>query len=219
MFKNREDAGKQLGEALKKYQQSSPIVLGIPRGGIEVGYYVARHLSGDFAPVIVRKLGYPRQPEAAFGAMAEDGSLYLDPWSNKHLSKEIIERVVRKEKEEIKRRIGIYRDGKPLPNLKDRVVLLVDDGIATGSTVFAALEMCVKKEPRKLIVAAPVSGTDRLQKLGNNADEVIILDVKEDFYAVSQGYEEFSNLTDREVLYFLDLWKGESTKKKQVKQT
>ncbi|WP_138429848.1 phosphoribosyltransferase [Fodinibius saliphilus] len=207
MFIDRKDAGNKLGQALEKYQHVHPLVLGIPRGGVEVGYYVAIHLKCDFDVVIVRKLGYPCGPEAAFGAIAEDGSLYLNPWSNKYLNKEIIEQVVKKERQEIRRRINEYRKKMSLPDLADRVVILVDDGIATGSTIFAALSMCQKQEPKKLVVAAPVSGTDRLMRLEDEADEVIILDQREKFFAVSEGYQRFTKLTDNEVIHFMELWR------------
>jgi len=206
MFANREDAGNKLGKTLKKFKPEKPLILGIPRGGIEVGYYAALQLNSDFDAIIVRKLGYPQQPEAAFGALAEDGSLYLDPWSDKYLNKEIIENVITKEKREIERRIKKYRGGKDLPSLNDRVVILVDDGIATGATVFAAIAMCRKQAPRQLVVAAPVSGVSRLSKLEEEVDEVIIPQKKEQFYAVSQEYREFSNLSDQEVMHFMNLW-------------
>jgi len=175
MFQNREDAGNQLGSALDKYQPDRPLLLGIPRGGVEVGYYAALHLDCAFNVIIVRKLGHPEQPEAAFGALAEDGSLYLDPWSNKYLTKEIIEKVIKREKKEIQRRIKAYRRGQPLPDLTDRVVILLDDGIATGATIFAAIEMCRKEEPKRIVVAAAVSGYSQLRKLEAKADEVVIL--------------------------------------------
>ncbi len=179
--------------------------MGIPRGGIEVGYYAAQHLKCDFDAIVVRKLGYPFQPEAAFGALAEDGSLYLDPWSNKYLTKELIETVVSKEEKEIKRRIETYRNGEELPDLTDRIVILVDDGIATGATVFAAIEACRKEEPQWLVVAAPVASTHIASKLERKTDEIIILEQRRKFFAVSEAYEEFTNLSDKEVVYFMDL--------------
>jgi len=207
MFVNRKDAGEQLGKALEKYKSMDTVILGIPRGGIEVGYYVALHLDGDFNTLIVRKLGYPQQPEAAFGAVAEDGSLYLDPWSNQYLNKEIIEHVISNEKEEIQRQIKTYRQDKILPDLSGRVVILVDDGIASGATLFAAIKMCRKQNLQKLIVAAPVSGVSKLSKLEDKADELIILEKRKKFFAVSEGYVEFANLNDKQVQYFLDQWK------------
>lgn len=213
MFQNREDAGNKLGIALKEFKLDKPLVLGIPRGGVEVGFYVALELDCDFDVIMVRKLGHPQQPEAAFGALAEDGSLYLDPWSNKYLTKETIEKVISREEKEIKRRIDTYRKGKALPKFNDRVVILIDDGIATGSTIFAAIDMCRKREPRQIVVAAPVSGHSHLQKLAAKVDEVVILDKREQFFAVSQGYVDFVNLSDEEVMHFMKLWRKKAGKK------
>lgn len=207
MFRNRENAANKLGIALEKFLEHKPLVLGIPRGGIEIGYHVARHLNCDFNAIIVRKLGYPQQPEAAFGTLAEDGSLYFDPWSNKYLTKEIIEKVIKREKKEIKRRVDAYRNGKELPDLEHRVVILVDDGIATGATVFAAINMCRNKKAKEIVVAVPVSGVHQITKLQALADEVIILEVNDHFFAVSQGYQEFVNLSDREVTHLMDMWR------------
>lgn len=213
MFLNRKDAGEKLGEAIKKYESLHPILLGIPRGGVEIGYYAALELDCDFDTIVVRKLGHPQQPEAAFGAIAEDGSLYLDPWSDKHLSKKTIEEIVEKEKKEIERRIHQYRKGRKLKNLEDRVVILLDDGIATGATIFAAISMCRKQQPKKLIVAAPISGKQKLSKLEEKVDELIILEKRERFFAVSEGYRDFTNLDDKEVLHYLTLWEQDTAKK------
>jgi predicted phosphoribosyltransferase len=210
MFVDREDAGIQLGEALQKFEPEHPLLLGIARGGVEIGYYAALQLDCDFDVLIVRKMGYPQQPEAAFGAIAEDGSIYVDPSSDKYINKEIIERVQKKEKEEIKRRIEEYRQGRQLPDMENRVVIIVDDGIATGATLFAAIEMCHKKNPKQLIVAAPVSGKSRLSKLEEKLDELIVLEKRDRFFAVSEGYQKFSNLADDEVHHYLNLWKKAS---------
>lgn len=206
MFEDRKEAGIALGEALQKYQSLKPVVLAIPRGGVVVGYYVARALECDFDVIITRKLGYPEQPEAGFGAIAEDGSLYLDPWSNRYISRDIIIRVQARESMEIKRRIHAYRKDRDLPVLEGRVVILVDDGIATGATVMAAIRMCRKKNPEKIVVAAPVSAIKRISKLEAEADEVIILFKSPQLTAVSQGYRHFTNLTDEEVIPYLNKW-------------
>lgn len=218
MFVNREDAGNKLGEALKEFKSQNPLVLGIPRGGVEIGYYVALALDCDFDVIVVRKLGHPQQPEAAFGALAEDGSLYLDPWSNKYIPKETMEKVIGREEKEIERRVDTYRKGNSLPDFEDRVVILVDDGIATGSTVFAAINMCKKMKPKKLVVAAPVSGRSQLTKLAGRVDEVVILDKERAFSAVSQGYTNFSNLSDSEVIHFMSRWRKKINKKVSSQQ-
>ena len=213
MFLNREDAGNKLAKALKEYKLKHPLVLGIPRGGVEVGYHVAIELNIDFDIIVIRKLGHPQQPEAAFGALAEDGSLYLDPWSKKYLTKDMIENVIAREKKEIRRRIKTYREGEEMPDFKDRTINLVDDGIATGSTVFAAINMCRKLNPRKLIVAAPVSARSQVSKLAVKVDEVVVLDKKRNLMAVSQAYKNFANLSDNEVTHFMDQWRQKTGKK------
>lgn len=203
MFEDRKDAGILLGKSLKKYQCEHPIVIGIPRGGIETAFYVAEELNAELVPVISKKLGYPLNPEFAIGALAEDGSYYLSPWVNSEISSWELEEIKNKASEEIKRRVQLLRKGKPIPQLNDRTVIVVDDGIATGSTLFATLELCKKQNPKKLIVAAPISGKEAELQLKKMVDEVLILEIPEDFRAVSQGYQRFSNLTDEETMGFL----------------
>ncbi|MDX1585613.1 MAG: phosphoribosyltransferase family protein [Balneolaceae bacterium] len=203
MFENRQDAGRQLAEALKRYRDDNPVILAIPRGGIIPGVIAALKLEAEFSVIITRKLGLPSHPESAFGALAEDKSLYLDPMVREVLSKELIEKVIVREEKEIRRRIQLYRNGDPLPVLTGRTVILVDDGIVTGSTVMVAIELCKKQKAKKIVVAAPVSGKPILEKLKTKADEVVILDVPEEYYAVSQAYRKFSNLSDNEVLRWL----------------
>lgn len=199
MFLNRKDAGKKLAKALLGYKSKNPVVLAIPRGGVVVGSEVANTLDCEFSVIIARKLGYLRNPEAAFGAIAEDRSLVLQPLSTKRLSKMEIETVVKIEEEEVERRKKAYRGNKKLPSLANRVVILVDDGIATGSTLMAAIEMCQKQNPEKLVVAAPVSSDGMKRKLIQKADDVVILETPNDFRAVSQVYESFGQVSDKEV--------------------
>jgi predicted phosphoribosyltransferase len=206
MFIDREDAGNKLGEALGNHHFEDPLLLAIPRGGIEVGYYAAKNLNCDFDVVVARKLGYPQHPEAAFGAVAEDGSLYLNPYANHYLNKEIIQEVLQQQRKEVVRQISVFRKDIPLPELKGRTVIVVDDGIASGSTIFAALLMCQKRHPMKLVVAAPVSGVDILPTLKDKADAVVILEQRERYIAVSEAYLHFSNLTDRQVHVYIDMW-------------
>lgn len=213
MFIDRKDAGQQLGQALQKYETAHPILVGIPRGGVKVGYYAALKLNCDFDVIVVRKLGYPRQPEAAFGAIAEDGSLYLDPWSNRYLSKQIIEDVIEMEQIEIERRIQKFRNGQPLVDISNRVVILVDDGIASGSTAFAAINMCKKREPKKLIFAAPIASQNKALTLKAKVDEIVILEEWNELLAVSQAYEKFSNLSDKQVQHYLGRWQEEKGEK------
>ena len=209
MFTDRKDAALKLAKALEKYKDKNAVVLGIPRGGAETAYYVALHLNAEFSLLVSRKLGHPANPEYAFGAIAEDGSIYLNPSSSGQLSGETIQEVVDEQKKEITRRITILRQGKPLPELKGRIVILVDDGIATGATLFAAIEMCKKRNAGKLIVAAPVSGYEMEEELADKADEVVILEKPDDYFAVSQAYLSFYNLTDEDALKFMQRWEKE----------
>jgi putative phosphoribosyl transferase len=203
MFIDRKDAGISLGKALSKYKKDKPLVIGIPRGGIETAFYVAQELGAEMIPVVSRKLGYLDNPEVAMGAISEDGSYYLSDLAKSSVSPEELKIVLEKEKEELKRRVLFLRNAEPLPSFKDRVLLLVDDGIATGATLFSTLELCRKQNPKKLIVAAPISGTEAVNRLNQLADEVIILMQPEDFRSVSQGYHDFSNLSDEETLSFI----------------
>lgn len=208
MFKNRNEAGRYLGMELENYRTQNPVVLAIPRGGVEVGAEVASFLECEFTVIIARKLGYLLNPEAAFGAIAEDGSLFLYPHARGKITKEEMHAVMAAEKSEISRRIKVYREGRKIMPLRNRVVIIVDDGIATGSTLFAAIEMCKKQNPEKIVVAAPVCGREMIRTLSPKVDDVIILDVPEPYYGVSQVYEDFEALSDNEVIRILKKWKS-----------
>jgi predicted phosphoribosyltransferase len=216
MFRNRKEAGYLLGKALEKYKTEKPIVLTIPRGGVETGYCVASHLNCELSVIIARKLGYPEQPEAAFGAVAEDGSLYLNPWIKRRLSREDIILVRNREESVVERRVKLYRKGEPLPNLKNRPVILVDDGIATGATLLACIEACRKRQPDKIVVAAPVAGKNMKDRFITRADDVVILSTPENFYAVSQAYEHFESVSDEESIRLLNMRKSMNDFKDQL---
>jgi putative phosphoribosyl transferase len=213
MFADRKDAALKLAKALEKYKGTNALVLGIPRGGAETAFYVAIHLDAELSILISRKLGHPDNPEYAFGAIAEDGSIYLSPHAKLELSDETINAVVEDQKKEIERRIKILRQGKPLPQLKGRTVIIVDDGIATGATIFAAIEMCKKQQAGKIVVAAPVSAQDTQEKLAQKADEVVILELPDYYHAVSQVYETFNQLSDKDALDFMEKWEKEKRAK------
>jgi len=209
MFRDRKDASIQLGLALENYKSKNPLVLGIPRGGAETAYYVAKHLDAEMSLVVTRKLGHPGNPEYAIGALAEDGSLYLSPEAEIHFSQETIDDLKRDQEKEIKRRIQEFRQGNPLPELKNRTVIIVDDGIATGATLFATIMLCKNKKAGKLVVAAPVSGEDMSRKLRDLVDDVVILETPYQYRAVSQAYQNFFNLSDEEAISFMEKWKNE----------
>jgi putative phosphoribosyl transferase len=209
MFKDRKDAGIKLGHALEKYCNMNVLVLGIPRGGVETAYYVARHLNAELSVVITRKLGYPTNPETAFGAIAEDGSVYISEFAKSDLSKAEMNEVFRQQKEEIKQRIKKLRRGRPITDIRGRTVIIVDDGIATGATLIATIDLCKKRMPAKIIVAAPVADEHIRSVLLKMVDEVVILETPLFYSAVSQGYEIFNNLTDEEAFLFIESWEKE----------
>jgi len=209
MFTDRKEGGEKLGKALEKYRFHNPLVLGIVRGGVETAYYVAKHLNADFSFVVTRKLGYPINPEVAFGSLAEDGSYFMFEHAEKNISPETIQAVVEREKREIAR-LKILIKGQPLPNMIGRTVIIVDDGIATGATVFATINLCKNHKAARIIVATPVAGSKMEKILLSKVDEAIILYTPPFYHAVSQGYSSFHNLTDEAVLEILNKWETET---------
>lgn len=199
MFKDRKDAGQRLATALEAYNRCGGIVLGIPRGGVEVGYYVARHLELPLSMVVVRKLPFPDNPEAGFGALAEDGSVYYQEGIAGLIPAALSARILKEQQREVERRIQSLRDGKPLPEIAGKTVLVVDDGVAMGSTMQAAILLCRHQHAAKVIAAAPVAGPSALRELKKTADETVILDVPPDFRAVAQVYQRWYDVTDEEV--------------------
>ena len=203
MFKDRKDAGQKLAEALQTYKEQDPLVFAIPRGGVELGYEVSKVLDADFSLLICRKLPFPFNPESGFGAMAEDGSLYINELAAASVSHKEIEQIIAQQRLEIKRRIQTLRGGRPLPSIKGRSVILVDDGIAMGSTMHVAVELCRKEGAKRIIVAVPVASRQAIEKFSQIADEVVVLESPINFYAVAQVYENWYDVSDEEVLDFL----------------
>ncbi len=203
MFKDRKDAGQKLAVALQIYRKDDPLVFAIPRGGVELGYEVSKALNADFSLLICRKLPYPFNTESGFGAMAEDGSLYINELAAASVSSKDIEQIITQQSLEIKRRIQTLRRGRPLPLIKGRTVILVDDGIAMGSTMHVAVELCRKKGAGKIIVAVPVASRQAIQKFSQMADEVVVLESPINFHAVAQVYENWYDVSDEEVLAFV----------------
>lgn len=203
-FVDRKDAGTELGKLLEEeYKGQDVVVLGVPRGGVEVAYYVAKRLQADLSVIVSKKLPYPGQEELAFGAVAEDGSVYLTYLASR-LARSTVDRIIAQQLEESRRRKQEYRGEKELPDLKGRTVIIVDDGIATGSTIVPALKMCKAAGASKVVVAAPVAGERYASEIDDLADEVKIVETPPDFYAVGQVYEDFHGLTDQEVMDLLN---------------
>ena len=200
MFKNRKEAGVKLALALEKYKGKDVTVIALPKGGIEIAFEVAKYLNAEFSIIIVRKLPFPDNPEAGFGAVAEDGSIYINRQSSWYLSEKEINDIISDQKNEIKRRILILRKGKPLPNLTGKTVILIDDGIAGGSTIRAAIMLCKKQQVKKIIAAVPVAGREVALQMSKLADETVVLEMPYNFHAVAQVYENWYDVSDEEVL-------------------
>ena len=214
MFKNRKDAGEKLARALEKYREEHPVVLAIPRGGVEVGLQVSKRLGTDFCLVIARKLPFPDNPEAGFGAVAENGSTVIIENAGYWLAGETFERIKKEQIAEIERRINALRGGKPLPDIAGRTVILVDDGIAMGSTMRAAIELCRNKKAKKIVVAVPVAGKEIADVIAKEADEIVVLETPASFRAVAQVYENWYDVSDEEVLDLL----RERIREKEMKE-
>jgi len=201
-FPNRAEAGRLLGLKLSKYAgRDDVIVLGLPRGGVPVAYEVARALRAPLDVFIVRKLGVPGFEELAAGAIASGGVRVLNEDVLRALpnADEIIESVTARETAELERREKSYRDGRPAPELRDRVVILVDDGLATGATMRAAVAALRQGGVAKIVVAAPVGAPDTCREFEHEVDEIVCAIAPEYFQAVGQYYEDFSQTSDEEV--------------------
>jgi putative phosphoribosyl transferase len=201
-FSNRTEAGRLLAEKLVKYaDRTDVIVLGLPRGGVPVAYEVAKRLGVPLDVFIVRKLGVPGFEELAVGAIASGGVRVLNEDVLRALpnADETIESITARETAELERREQSYRDGRPAPELRDRIVILIDDGLATGATMRAAVKALRQRGAAKIVVAVPVGPPDTCREFEDQADEVICTSVPEFFQAVGQYYEDFSQTSDDEV--------------------
>lgn len=204
IFIDRRDAGIELGKILdKKYKNRNALVLGIPRGGVVIAHELAKRLNGELSVIITKKLPHPLQEELAIGSAAEDGSLYLTSLG-KRINRNSVQSILVTQEKEIQRRIRRFRRGRPLPDMKNRIVILADDGIATGSTIVPAIQLCKRRKAAMVLVAAPVAGKQSVPDLDKLADEIVIAEQPETFSAVGQVYEDFHHLTDEEVIELLD---------------
>ncbi len=206
MFINRTDAGVRLAEKLSKYMdREGVLVLALPRGGVAVGFELARRLNARLDVLIVRKIGVPSQPELAAGAVSETGTVHLNRDVilavgdlNAYLNEEIA-----RQREEISRRILLYRGGAPIKELTGKTIILVDDGVATGATMKAAIETMKKERITKLVAAVPVAPLRTAEELRHMADEFVCIETPEYFMAVGKHYLDFDQVTDEEVVKLL----------------
>ncbi|MDT8385583.1 MAG: phosphoribosyltransferase [Gammaproteobacteria bacterium] len=195
-------AGQALAKALLSYRDKpSVVVLALPRGGVPVAYEIARRLHSQLDLMLVRKLGSPGQRELAMGAIASGGIRVLNEniVSQLNVSKEMVERITAEEQSELERRETAYRGDGPRPDIKGKSIILVDDGVATGATMRAAIAALRQQNPTEIIVAVPVAPMDTLEILQMEADEVICLATPEPFIAIGRWYEDFGQVSDDEV--------------------
>ncbi len=205
-FRNRTDAGRRLAERLVAYANRPHIlVLGLPRGGVPVGFEVARALGAPLDVFLVRKLGVPGYEELAMGAVATGGGRVLNDEIVRGLgiSEHEIDAVVARELQEVARRERLYRGDRPPPDVGGQTVILVDDGLATGATMRAAIEALRRKQPARIVVAVPTASPDTCEALKAEADDVICAMTPEPFFAVGHWYDDFAQTTDDEVRDFL----------------
>lgn len=205
MFTNREQAAELLVKKLREYQGKDLLVLAIPRGAVAMGKIIAQALSAPFDIIVVRKIGAPFNPELAIGAVAPANTVY---WDEKlcrrlHVDKEMRNEKLKSKNEERKEREKLLRGNKAYPVMKNKTVIVVDDGVATGATSIAAAKFIKKKKAKKVILATPVIATDTLPKVKRYFDEVVYLEASGEFHAVGQFYEEFEQVSDEKVLDLL----------------
>jgi predicted phosphoribosyltransferase len=207
VFRDRQDAGIQLAARLLRYAgDPTVVVLGLPRGGVPVAYQVARRLDAPLDIFVVRKLGVPGHRELAMGAIATGGVRVLNPEvvTALRINEPVIAAVATQEQIELERQERVYRGNVPFPGLAGRIVIVVDDGLATGSTMRAAVRALRQMQPARIVVAAPVAAAETCRSLATEADEVVCVSTPEQFHAVSMWYQEFSQTTDEEVRTLLE---------------
>jgi putative phosphoribosyl transferase len=205
MFYDRNDAGRQLGRELSELDLHDPLVLGIPRGGVVVAARIAEELGGELDVALARKLRAPWQRELAVGSISEDGSVYISADADRvpGLTEAYLKQESDHQRAEIERRREQYRNVRPKATVTGRSVIIADDGMATGSTMIAALEALRHEQPRELIAALPVAPATRLHDVKERCDRLVCLNHPTVYYAVGQFYERFDEVTDEQVLELL----------------
>ena len=208
MFRNREEAGRMLADKLSQYRNDpTALILALPRGGVAVGYQLSIALHVPLDVFITRKIGAPDNPEYAIGAVAETGSHYLnqEAVSSFGLSRYRLDQLIHVQENEIARRKDLYRQGRPLPQLTGRTVLLVDDGIATGSTFLASALAIRSLQPRRLVGVIPVGPSSTIREVRSHVDELVVLMTPDPFEAVGSFFMDFTQVEDRDVVEYLNL--------------
>lgn len=205
-FEDRVDAGRRLAAELEVYREQAPIVLGLPRGGVPVAYEIAVALGAPLDVWVVRKIGAPFQREFGIGAVAEGGEIV---WNDEALtfiglSEQELRELAADEEKEIQRRVRLFRRNRPPPEIRGQTILLVDDGIATGGTILAAIRALRKQEPTRIVLAVPVASSDTLEKLRAEVDDVVCLEPTPFLNAIGLWYQDFTQTSDDEVIRLLE---------------
>ncbi len=203
MFRDRRDAGIRLAERLEKYRGKRAVVLALPRGGVAVGFEVARALHLPLDIIAVRKIGHPHDPEFAIGAIDERGETLMSTAAT-FVDTAWFRKESKREEKEAKRRAALYRDGRAPISLKGRTAIIVDDGVATGLTMRLAIRAAWKQDPASVVVAVPVASDDAVQAFSNEVDEIIVLEPPKTFLgAVGAHYTHFGQMSDGEVVHLM----------------
>lgn len=205
LFKDRKDAGERLAARLEIYQGRRPLILAVPRGGVAVAEPIYEKIGGDLDLIITRKIGAPHQSELAIGATSGDGFVMLNDELISRLGvfPDYVNKAAAKEQAEIKRRLEIYRGNRTMPKVEGRLVILVDDGVATGYTLLAALRSLQEQKPAELALAVPVGPPETLSRLNKEVNALVYLEAPVDFAAVGQFYHHFDQVNDQEVVDIL----------------
>jgi putative phosphoribosyl transferase len=206
MFLDRKDAGEKLTESLEKFKNEDVIVLVVPRGGLTIAYDTIKRFGFKWDLIIPRKIGAPHNKEVAIGVVSMDGSYFINNQYVEmlNISQEYIDKEVAEQINEIKRRMKEYRGKDTFPEVKDKTVIIMDDGIATGFTILAVIKAVKKQEAKKNILAIPIGQRETIEEFKELVDEVICLYIPDKFYAVGSYYEDFKQVTDEEVFKIIN---------------
>lgn len=214
VFRDRQDAGRMLASMLVKNRNSDALVMAIPSGGVPVGIEIARELHIPMDVIIVRKIQIPFNPEAGFGAMGPDGTVILNEhlMERLNLSSQEIDRQIERTRENILRREKLFRKGNMIPSIRNKTVILVDDGLASGYTMLAALTFTRRKGPSRIIAAVPTASARTADMINQEVDELICLNIRSGFtFAVADAYENWYDVDETEVISILDDYSGASS--------
>lgn len=200
MFKNRYDAALKLIPFLEKYKNERGVVFAIPRGGVPIGYYISKHYNLPLELLLTKKIGHPGNEEFAIGAVSLEDYI-IDERHN--IPESYIENEIKRIRESLKERYKKFMGDRKPVDMEDKIVIIVDDGIATGNTLLAAIRMMRQKHPKKIVVAVPVAPREAAEKIKKHVDDFICLHIADDFYGVGQFYLDFSEVSDEEVIQLL----------------